>query len=90
MQISDRMLEGLIDQANQELNASHFYLSLSLWFHDQELPGSAAWCRTHSNEERDHALRIFDHLVKRRAKGAWIQNIEPRQDLGLSSAVDAW
>ncbi|KAG0193057.1 hypothetical protein DFQ28_006651 [Apophysomyces sp. BC1034] len=78
MHISDTMLEGLINQANQELNASNMYLTLSLWFHDQELSGSATWCRMHSDEERSHALRIFDHIVKRRAKGSLIRNVEPQ------------
>ncbi|KAF7732035.1 hypothetical protein EC973_007140 [Apophysomyces ossiformis] len=91
MQISDAMLEGLITQANQELNASNMYLTLSLWFHDQELPGSAAWCRTHSDEERQHALRIFDHIVKRRAKGSLVRDIEPQVPMSvLNSPVDAW
>ncbi|KAL1928890.1 hypothetical protein VTP01DRAFT_2676 [Rhizomucor pusillus] len=90
MQISDTMLNGLIEQANQELNASNLYLSMSLWFHDQELPGSATWCRTHSDEERDHALRIFDHIVKRRAKGALIRNVDPKQSFDFKTPADAW
>lgn len=90
MQISDTMLNGLIEQANQELNASNVYLSMSLWFNDQELPGSATWCRTHSDEERDHALRIFDHIVKRRAKGALIRNVDPKQSFDFKTPADAW
>lgn len=90
MQVSDTMVDGLIEQANQELNASNLYLSMSLWFHDQELPGSAIWCRTHSDEERDHALRIFDHIVKRRAKGALIRNVDPKQSFDFETPADAW
>ncbi|KAI8388731.1 ferritin-like superfamily [Radiomyces spectabilis] len=90
MHISDTMLDGLIEQANQELNASNLYLSLSLWFHDQELPGSATWCRTHSAEERDHALRIFDHIIKRRAKGALIRDVNPKATFDFASPAEAW
>lgn len=38
------MLERLVDQANKELASSNYYLSFSLWFADQELPGSAVSC----------------------------------------------
>lgn len=89
MKISDSMLDGLINQANEELNASNLYLSMSLWFHDQELPGSAQWCRTHSEEERTHALMIFDHIVKRRAKGGMIRNLES-QKFDFDTPVGAW
>ncbi|KAJ2955920.1 hypothetical protein NQZ79_g8159 [Umbelopsis isabellina] len=89
MKISDSMLDGLINQANEELNASNLYLSMSLWFHDLELPGSADWCRTHSDEERTHALKIFDHIVKRRAKGAMVRNLES-QKYEFQSPTQAW
>ncbi|KAI9280983.1 ferritin-like superfamily [Umbelopsis sp. AD052] len=89
MKISDSMLDGLINQANEELNASNLYLSMSLWFHDLELPGSAQWCRTHSEEERTHALKIFDHIVKRRAKGGMVRNLEG-QKFNFETPVQAW
>jgi hypothetical protein len=89
MKISDSMLDGLINQANEELNASNLYLSMSLWFHDLELPGSAQWCRTHSEEERTHALKIFDHIAKRKAKGGMVRNLET-QKFNFESPVRAW
>jgi len=89
MKISDSMLDGLINQANEELNASNLYLSMSLWFHDLELPGSAQWCRTHSDEERTHALKIFDHIVKRRAKGGMVRSLEA-QKFNFETPVQAW
>jgi hypothetical protein len=89
MKISDSMLDGLINQANEELNASNLYLSMSLWFHDLELPGSADWCRTHSDEERTHALKIFDHIIKRRAKGAMVRNLES-QKYAFDTPTQAW
>jgi ferritin len=89
MKISESMLDGLINQANEELNASNLYLSMSLWFHDLELHGSAQWCRTHSDEERTHALKIFDHIVKRRAKGGMVRNLE-EQKFNFDTPVQAW
>ncbi|KAL0087769.1 ferritin [Phycomyces blakesleeanus] len=90
MHISDTMLNGLIQQANRELSSSNAYLSLSLWFHDQELPGSAEWCRTHSDEERSHALRIFDHIIKRRAKGALVKTVDAQNKYEFANPAEAW
>jgi len=55
----------LVNQANRELDASRMYLSMDLWFRFHEYPGSASWCQTHSQEEREHAMKIFDHLALR-------------------------
>ncbi|KAI9028365.1 ferritin-like superfamily [Hyaloraphidium curvatum] len=87
--ISDAMLDRLVDQANKELQSSNYYLTFSLWFEDRELPGSAAWCRHHSEEERSHALKIFDHLIKRRAKGIMLQPLEAVR-VDFKDPVEVW
>ncbi|KAJ3046419.1 hypothetical protein HK097_000873 [Rhizophlyctis rosea] len=89
MRLSERMLKGLVTQANREFANSNLYLSMSLWFQDREFPGSAQWCRTHSEEERRHGLMIFDHIVKRRAKGALVQAI-PTQPFNFHAPSDIW
>ncbi|OZJ05197.1 hypothetical protein BZG36_02447 [Bifiguratus adelaidae] len=89
MKISDSMLAGLIRQANRELENSNYYLSASLWFADQELNGSAAWCRQHSEEERTHGLKIFDHIAKRRAKGSMV-HLEEQVRPQFNSPLDVW
>lgn len=69
LRLKDNVFKALVQQANREMQASQFYLLASLRFHDWEMPGSATWTRTHSDEERNHSLKIFDHLIMRRAKG---------------------
>ena len=64
--ISRRLFKLLNDQGNREFEASLTYSAYSLWFTHNELNGSASWCRTHAEEERTHALKIFDHLASRR------------------------
>ena len=66
--ISTRMTKLLVNQANRELDASRMYLGMDLWFRFHDYPGSASWCQTHSTEERDHAMKIFDHLTLRRTE----------------------
>ncbi|KAJ3155547.1 hypothetical protein HDU89_006513 [Geranomyces variabilis] len=89
MKISNKCLDGLIRQANRELQSSHAYLSMSLWFADRELPGSAAWCRAHSAEERTHGLMVFDHITKRRAKGAMVTE-SPAAKFNFEDPVVVW
>ncbi|TPX59568.1 hypothetical protein SpCBS45565_g07699 [Spizellomyces sp. 'palustris'] len=62
---------------------------MSLWFQDRELPGSAQWCKTQSDEERMHGLKIFDHIVKRRAKGALVHAIG-QQKFSYDDPLQIW
>ncbi|KAJ3183690.1 hypothetical protein HDU85_002119 [Gaertneriomyces sp. JEL0708] len=62
---------------------------MSLYFLDHELPGSARWCRAQSDEERGHALKIFDHVVKRRAKGGMVSH-KGEIEAGWTSPVGVW
>jgi len=66
--ISSRMTTLLANQANRELDASRMYLAMDLWFRFRDYPGSASWCQTHSQEERTHAMKIFDHLALRQTE----------------------
>lgn len=63
--ISPQLAAMLSSQANRELDASRMYLSMDLFFRYHDYPGSASWCQTHSQEEREHAMKIFDHLALR-------------------------
>jgi ferritin len=66
--ISPRLATLLVNQANRELDASRMYLSMDLWFRYHDYPGSATWCQTHSQEEREHAMKIFGHLARRKTE----------------------
>jgi ferritin len=51
------------DQIAKEFYASHLYLSMAAWFEDRNLPGFATWMRMQTDEERAHAMRLFDYLI---------------------------
>lgn len=60
--ISER-IEGLLnDQVNKELFSSYLYLSMEAYFESLNLPGFAHWFRVQAQEERDHALLIFEYI----------------------------
>jgi ferritin len=52
------------DQIAKEFFASHLYLSMVAWFEDQNLPGFAQWMRLQTEEERMHAMKLFNYLVE--------------------------
>jgi ferritin len=52
------------DQIAKEFFASHLYLSMVAWFEDQNLPGFAHWMRMQTEEERAHAMRLFNYLIE--------------------------
>ena len=60
--MSARVYEAINDQVNNELSASHSYLAMSGVCEELNFPGAAHWFRVQSEEERGHALRLFDFV----------------------------
>ena len=52
------------DQIAKEFYAAHLYLSMVAWFEDRNLPGFAHWMRMQTEEERAHAMRLFNYLIE--------------------------
>lgn len=54
----------LNEQINKELYSAYMYLGVSAWFEEKNLPGFGNWYRVQAQEEKDHAMLIFDYLIK--------------------------
>lgn len=63
--MNSKVADALNQQINAELQASYTYLSMAAYFDSIDLPGFAHWFRGHSTEETQHAMRIYDFVVKR-------------------------
>ncbi|MCS7010404.1 MAG: ferritin [Anaerolineales bacterium] len=63
--ISQRMQEAINEQINKEFYSSYLYLSMAAYFEDKSLPGFAHWLRLQADEEREHAMKFYNHLVDR-------------------------
>ncbi|MCW2924702.1 MAG: Ferritin and Dps [Thermoleophilia bacterium] len=61
----DDMRTAIEAQVGHEFGAAHVYLSMSGFFDGQNLPGFAQWMRAQSEEEIEHAMKLFDFLVDR-------------------------
>jgi ferritin len=63
--MTKRMEEALNKQINAEFWSAYFYLSMSTWFEEQNLPGFANWMRVQFQEETSHALKFVDYVNER-------------------------
>ena len=63
--LSDKMLEALNKQVNEELFSAYLYLSMSGHFESINLHGFASWMRCQTQEEIVHAMKIFDFISQR-------------------------
>ena len=60
---SPQMSASLSKQIQHEMYSSNLYLAMAAWSESQNLKGMAHWMRIQADEERTHALKIFDYLV---------------------------
>ncbi|MGL5977475.1 MAG: ferritin [Erysipelotrichaceae bacterium] len=65
--LKNEITSALNEQINRELYSAYLYLGISAWYDAKNLPGFANWYRVQSQEERDHAMLIFDYLLKSNA-----------------------
>jgi len=63
--ISTAMQDSINKQINKELFSSYLYLSMAAFFEEQNLSGFAHWMHIQSAEEREHAMKFYEHLVDR-------------------------
>ncbi len=63
--IHSKVQAALNAQINKEFYSAYLYLSMSAHFEAQNLPGFAKWTRMQADEEKEHALKIFDFVNER-------------------------
>lgn len=80
--ISQSVTDALNDQVKQELYSSYLYLSMSAWADDEHLLGFAHWLRLQADEEREHAMKIFDFIQDRDGRAVLQALPQPQRDFG--------
>lgn len=66
--MNDDVRRAINQQISHEFYASHLYLAMAAHFEAEALEGFAHWMRLQSEEERGHAMRLFDYLLERGAR----------------------
>jgi len=60
-----RVFAAINDQINSEFQASYTYLAMSGFCDRLKFLGAAKWLRMQSEEERQHAMKLFDFVLAR-------------------------
>ncbi|ARS89120.1 ferritin [Natrarchaeobaculum aegyptiacum] len=63
--LSEPIEDALNEQINAELYSSYLYLSMAAYYEAEGLPGFASWMRAQADEEREHAMRIYEFVIER-------------------------
>jgi ferritin len=63
--LSKAMQDAINEQIRDELYSAYLYLSMAAYFEATSLPGFAKWMRVQSQEEVEHAMKLFDFVNER-------------------------
>jgi ferritin len=55
-------------QIQKEFYSSYLYLAMAAHFESVNLPGFASWMKKQADEERGHAMRLWEHVYDRGGK----------------------
>ncbi|MBQ3699474.1 MAG: ferritin [Prevotella sp.] len=80
MKISKKMQDAFNAQITAELYSSNLYLQMAFWFRKEGWKGFAAWMFDHSNEEKEHALKMADFVLNRGGEAVVTAIDAPTQD----------
>jgi ferritin len=86
--LSKTMQDAFNDQIQKEYHSSYLYLAMAAFCEASNLPGSAKWMRIQSQEELEHAMKIYDHVVDRGGR-VTLQAI-PQPQAEYKSALDVF
>jgi ferritin len=90
------MQDAVNEQINKELYSSYLYLSMAAYFANKNLPGFSKWMHVQAGEEREHAMKLYEHLEDRGGrvllkaieapKTEWASNLEAFKDAAAHEA----
>lgn len=76
--LSKTMEDALNKQINRELYSSYLYLAMSSYFKSANMDGFSKWMRIQANEEKAHAMKIYDYVLARGGKVALLPIEAPK------------
>ena len=81
------VLSAINEQINSEFEAAHTYLAMAAFCDQQKFLGAAKWLRLQSDEERAHAMKLFDFVLARDGKVQLKSIDEPQADFDSLATV---
>lgn len=86
--LSEKLVEVLNKQINYEFYSERVYLAMSSFCAEQDLDGFANFFRVQAEEERFHAMKIFDYLIEMDERVNITSSPEPQND--YESIIDVF
>ncbi len=78
--ISQKIQEAFNKQINEEIFSSYLYLSMAAYFDSINFPGFAQWMKKQSQEETEHAMKFYHHIVERGGTVELFEIKEPKKN----------
>lgn len=66
--IKQKVEEEINGQIQAEFQSAYNYLAVSAWFEEKNLNGFASWLKLQWEEEIEHAMKFYNHLVQREGR----------------------
>jgi ferritin len=63
--LNQKVQDAINEQVKNELYSAYLYLAMSAHFENAGLQGFAKWTRMQSEEEVEHAMKLFDYVNER-------------------------
>lgn len=86
--LSSVVEDKINEQINNEFFSSYSYLAMAAYCEHKQFYGCASWLRVQSQEEHDHAMRLYSYLSDRGNRVQLRPIAEPRAD--FESLVDVF
>jgi len=68
MTLAKTIQDAMNEQIKNELYSAHQYLAMAAYCESVNLPGFASWMRMQAQEEREHAMKFYDHIHDRNGR----------------------
>jgi len=66
--ISQKLIDAFNEQINKEFYSEYFYLAMAAWFDSENLQGCSNFFKIQVQEERFHAMKMYDYVNERGGK----------------------
>ncbi len=86
--IRENLMAELNEQIKFEIFSENLYLAMAAYCADQDLDGFANFFKIQAEEEKFHAMKIFDYIIERDGRARISAIDEPQND--FASILDAF
>ncbi len=86
--VKQKIQDEVNDQIQAEFHSAYIYLGFSAWFESKNLDGFAHWMKMQWEEEIEHGMKFYNHLLRRGAN-VKLKTLEA-PDVSLNSPKEAF